>query len=41
MQQMLQHGRSIYIAEIGRFLRSADGSIRITSYFNDLVAAHP
>jgi hypothetical protein len=41
MQQMLQHGRSIYVAEIGRFLRSADGSIRIMSNFNDLAAAHP
>jgi len=39
MQQMLQHGRSIYVAEIGRILRSANGSIRIMSYFNDLGAA--
>jgi hypothetical protein len=39
MQQMLQHGRSIYVAEIGRILRSANGSIRIMSYFNGLGAA--
>jgi len=37
---MLQHGRSIYVAEIGRFLRSVDGSRRIMNYFNDLAAAH-
>ncbi len=39
MQQMLQHDRSIYVAEIGQILRSVNGSIRIMSYFNGLVAA--
>jgi hypothetical protein len=33
---MLQHGRSIYAAKIGRILRSVNGSIRIMSYFNGL-----
>jgi hypothetical protein len=41
MQQMLQHGRSIYAAEIDRFLKLADASMKNTSYFNGLIAAHP
>jgi hypothetical protein len=41
MQQMLQHCRSIYVAEIGRILRSADGFIRIISYFNNLIQPNP
>jgi hypothetical protein len=38
---MLQHGRSIYVAEIGRVLGSVEGSKRIMNYFNDLDEAHP
>jgi hypothetical protein len=34
---MLQHGRSIYVAEIRPILGSAVGPIRIISYFNNLV----
>ena len=41
MQQMLQHGRSIYVAKIGPILRSAVGSIRIINYFNNLVERNP
>jgi hypothetical protein len=40
LQQMLQRCRSIYVAGIARILRSADGSIRIISYFNGLVSAN-
>jgi hypothetical protein len=36
MQQMPQHNRSIYAAEIDRFLRSAPAINLITSYFNNL-----
>jgi hypothetical protein len=38
-QQMLQHGRSIYVAEIDLFLSSFDEQIRFSIHFNGLVEA--
>jgi hypothetical protein len=36
MQQMPQHNRSIYAAEIDLFLRSASAINLVMSYFNNL-----